>query len=162
MKSAWIERDARAAVRRYAKGGIDADFALRLYSTRLIGRDPKLVLHGGGNTSLKTFARDISGERIAVLRVKGSGADMGTIEPAGMPAVRLEPLRKLRGKDTLIRQRHGARATQLSDRSAGALAVGRNAAARLHAGEIHRPHPRHRGAEPDRSAERAGSVRGSL
>jgi rhamnose utilization protein RhaD (predicted bifunctional aldolase and dehydrogenase)/NAD(P)-dependent dehydrogenase (short-subunit alcohol dehydrogenase family) len=101
MKSAWIERDARAAVRRYGKGGIDADLALRVYSTRLIGRDPKLVLHGGGNTSLKTFARDISGEKVSVLRVKGSGADMGAIEPAGMPAVRLEPLRKLRAKDTL-------------------------------------------------------------
>ncbi len=64
--------------------------ALRVYSTRLLGRDPKLVLHGGGNTSVKTTARDLAGEEVAALYVKGSGWDMGAIEPAGMPAVRLD------------------------------------------------------------------------
>jgi rhamnose utilization protein RhaD (predicted bifunctional aldolase and dehydrogenase)/NAD(P)-dependent dehydrogenase (short-subunit alcohol dehydrogenase family) len=95
MKSAWVERDAKAAVDRYGKAGYDADFALRIYSTQLLGRNAKLVLHGGGNTSLKTKARDLAGEEVAVLRVKGTGWDMGTIEPAGFPAVRLEPLLKL-------------------------------------------------------------------
>ena len=61
----------------------------------------KLVLHGGGNASLKTTARDLAGADVAVLRVKGSGSDMGTIEPAGFPAVRLEPLRALRTRKTL-------------------------------------------------------------
>ena len=83
------------------KAGFDADLALRIYSTRLLGRDPKLVLHGGGNASLKTTARDLAGANVAVLRVKGSGSDMGTIEPAGFPAVRLEPLRALRTRKTL-------------------------------------------------------------
>ncbi len=101
MKSAWNERDARAAVDRYAKAGVDAELALLLYSTRLLGRDPKLVLHGGGNSSLKTVARDLSGNKVAVLRVKGSGYDMGAIEPAGFPAVRLEPLRALRARKAL-------------------------------------------------------------
>ncbi len=101
MKSAWVERDARAAVDRYGKAGIAADLALRIYSTQLLGRDAKLVLHGGGNTSLKTAMRDLTGEDVAVLRVKGSGADMGTIEPAGFPAVRLAPLRKLRAREKL-------------------------------------------------------------
>jgi rhamnose utilization protein RhaD (predicted bifunctional aldolase and dehydrogenase)/NAD(P)-dependent dehydrogenase (short-subunit alcohol dehydrogenase family) len=105
MKSAWVERDAKQAVDRYGKAGVDADFgadlALRIYSTRLLGRDPRLVLHGGGNSSLKTKARDLAGEEVAVLRVKGSGADMGAIEPAGFPAVRLEPLRALRARDKL-------------------------------------------------------------
>ena len=100
-KSAWVERDAKAAVDHYGKAGIDAELALRVYSTRLLGRDPKLVLHGGGNTSLKTTARDLLGEEVAVLCVKGSGWDMGAIEPAGMPAVRLEPLRSLRTRDAL-------------------------------------------------------------
>jgi len=101
MKSAWVERDAKQAVDRYGKAGFDAELALRIYSTRLLGRDPKLVLHGGGNSSLKTTARDLAGAEVAVLRVKGSGWDMGTIEPAGFPAVRLEPLRALRTHKTL-------------------------------------------------------------
>ncbi len=101
MKSAWVERDARKAVDRYGRTGIDADLALRIYSTRLLGRDPKLVLHGGGNASLKTMARDLAGDTVAVLCVKGSGSDMGTIEPAGFPAVRLEPLRALRTRKML-------------------------------------------------------------
>src|ERR1022692_2893857 len=101
MKSAWGEREAKQAVDRYGKAGIAADLALRIYSTRLIGRDAKLVLHGGGNSSLKTTERDLAGEKLAVLRVKGSGWDMGAIEPGGFPAVRLEPLRALRARKTL-------------------------------------------------------------
>jgi rhamnose utilization protein RhaD (predicted bifunctional aldolase and dehydrogenase)/NAD(P)-dependent dehydrogenase (short-subunit alcohol dehydrogenase family) len=101
MRSAWVEREAKQAVDRYGKAGIAADLALRLYSTRLLGRDPKLVLHGGGNSSLKTTERDLAGEKLAVLRVKGSGWDMGAIERGGFPAVRLEPLRALRARKTL-------------------------------------------------------------
>ncbi len=96
MRSAWVERDANLAVDRYGKGGIGVDLALRIYSTQLLGRDAKLVMHGGGNTSLKTREHDLAGEELAVLRVKGSGWDMGAIEPAGFPAVRLEPLHRLR------------------------------------------------------------------
>src|SRR5476649_2196936 len=101
MKSAWSERDAKDAVGQYSNAGIDADLALRVYSTRLLGRDPALVLHGGGNTSVKTTARDLTGEQTAVLHVKGSGWDMGAIEPAGMPAVRLDALLRMRARDTL-------------------------------------------------------------
>jgi rhamnose utilization protein RhaD (predicted bifunctional aldolase and dehydrogenase)/NAD(P)-dependent dehydrogenase (short-subunit alcohol dehydrogenase family) len=99
MQSAWADRDAEAAVARYAD--ISRDLALRIYSTRLLGADPKLVLHGGGNTSLKARARDLNGDEIDVLCVKGSGWDMAAIEPAGLPAVRLAPLLKLRTRDTL-------------------------------------------------------------
>ncbi len=101
MKSAWVERDAKAAVDHWAKSGVAADLALRVYSTRLLGRDPNLVLHGGGNTSVKTRVKDLLGEDAEVLCVKGSGWDMANIEPAGMPAVRLEPLRKLRARTTM-------------------------------------------------------------
>ncbi|HEY5217981.1 MAG TPA: bifunctional aldolase/short-chain dehydrogenase [Pseudolabrys sp.] len=101
MKSAWVERAAKDAVDRYGHAGIDADLALRIYSTQLLGRNAKLVLHGGGNTSLKTTARDLFGADVAVLRVKGSGWDMAAIAPAGMPAVRLEPLRALRARAAL-------------------------------------------------------------
>jgi rhamnose utilization protein RhaD (predicted bifunctional aldolase and dehydrogenase)/NAD(P)-dependent dehydrogenase (short-subunit alcohol dehydrogenase family) len=99
MKSAWNEREAKQAVERYARGA-SPELALRVYSTRLLGRDPKLVLHGGGNTSLKAKARDLSGEAVEVLYVKGSGADMGEIEPEGFPAVRVASLRRLRALAT--------------------------------------------------------------
>ena len=101
MKSAWNEREASDAVERYGAQGVASDLALRVYSTRLLGRDPKLVLHGGGNTSLKAMTRDVAGAAVEVLYVKGSGTDMGVIEPSGFPAVRLEPLRALRALETL-------------------------------------------------------------
>src|SRR3954462_12093910 len=101
MKSAWVTSDAEAAVARYAHDGIPRELALRVYTTRLLGANPKLVLHGGGNTSVKMRTTDLNGEEVDVLCVKGSGWDMGTIEPAGLPAVRLDPLKKLRRRDAL-------------------------------------------------------------
>jgi rhamnose utilization protein RhaD (predicted bifunctional aldolase and dehydrogenase)/NAD(P)-dependent dehydrogenase (short-subunit alcohol dehydrogenase family) len=99
MQSGWVESEAQAAVQRYAKHGVD--LALRVYSTRLLGRDARLVLHGGGNTSVKTKLPDLLGDEVAVLCVKGSGSDMAAIEPAGLPAVRLDRLRRLRARDAL-------------------------------------------------------------
>jgi rhamnose utilization protein RhaD (predicted bifunctional aldolase and dehydrogenase)/NAD(P)-dependent dehydrogenase (short-subunit alcohol dehydrogenase family) len=101
MQSAWSERDAKAAIDHYGQSGIGPELALRVYSTRLLGRDPKLVLHGGGNTSVKLTARDLTGADVPALHIKGSGWDMGVIEPPGMPAVRLEPLLRMRAVDTL-------------------------------------------------------------
>src|SRR5947207_1403959 len=101
MKSAWNVRDAEAAVALYAAQGVNRDVALRVYTTRLLGRDPKLVLHGGGNTSVKTRKRDLLGAEVDVLCVKGSGWDMAKIEPPGLPAVRLDALRTLRGRAAL-------------------------------------------------------------
>jgi len=101
MKSLWSDRDAEAFVARYAERGVGRDLALRVYTTRLLGGDPKLVLHGGGNSSVKTGMRDVLGEEVEVLCVKGSGWDMGNIEPAGLPAVRLQPLRLLRRLERL-------------------------------------------------------------
>ena len=101
MKSGWVDRDAHALVAGGAKAGIDPELALRIYTTRLLGRDRRLVLHGGGNTSLKTTMRDRFGEEIDALRVKASGADMATLGPDGLPPVRLLPLRKLRAFDEI-------------------------------------------------------------
>jgi len=101
MKSAWVTGDAEAAIARYAGDSVLRDLALRVYTTRLLGQDPKLVLHGGGNTSVKLRMSDLNGEEVDVLCVKGSGWDMATIEPAGLPAVRLEPLKRLRRRNTL-------------------------------------------------------------
>src|SRR3954467_3492189 len=99
MHSAWNDSDAEMAVAAYQNLG--RDLALRVYTTRLLGRGPRLVLHGGGNTSVKTRVSDLNGDEVDVLCVKGSGWDMGSIEPAGLPAVRLAPLLKLRRREKL-------------------------------------------------------------
>src|SRR5947207_15025480 len=101
MHSLWSDAEAERLVERYAGEGIGRDLAMRVYTSRLLGREPKLVLHGGGNTSVKTRMKDLLDEEVEVLCVKGSGWDMAEIEPAGLPAVRLAPLRKLRGRETL-------------------------------------------------------------
>ena len=95
MDDLWRDADAEAMVAAYG------DLGLRVYTSRLLGADPRLVLHGGGNTSVKTRRADVMGEPVAVLCVKGSGWDMASIEPAGLPAVRLEPLLSLRALDAL-------------------------------------------------------------
>ena len=101
MRSLWRDEDAAAAVQRYAAQGVGEDLALRTYSARLLGAEPRLVLHGGGNTSVKTTQRDVFGDEVEVLCVKGSGWDLGAIEPPGHPAVRLAPLMKLRALNRL-------------------------------------------------------------
>ena len=101
MQNLWSDAAAEEAIARYAAKGVNRDLALRTYTTRLLGGVPKLVLHGGGNTSVKTRMKDTLGDELDVLCVKGSGWDMGTIEPPGLPAVRLEPLLKLRKLDRL-------------------------------------------------------------
>ena len=101
MKNLWSDDDARQAIASHAAKGINEDLALRVYTTRLLGGEPKLVLHGGGNTSVKTRMADVTGQALDVLCVKGSGWDMGTIEAPGLPAVRLAPLRELQGLQAL-------------------------------------------------------------
>src|SRR6201990_2800434 len=101
MKSRWSDSEARSFVERYRAQGVNEDLALRTYTTRLLGGDPQIVLHGGGNTSVKTTAKDQLGEDVDVLCVKGSGWDMGNIEPQGLPAVRLHEMRRLRRLNTL-------------------------------------------------------------
>jgi rhamnose utilization protein RhaD (predicted bifunctional aldolase and dehydrogenase)/NAD(P)-dependent dehydrogenase (short-subunit alcohol dehydrogenase family) len=101
MQSRWSDAEADRLVAHYAASGIGRDLALRVYTSRLLGGDAKLVLHGGGNTSVKTIVRDLLGDEAEVLCVKGSGWDMAAIEPAGLPAVRLAPLRRLRAREAL-------------------------------------------------------------
>jgi rhamnose utilization protein RhaD (predicted bifunctional aldolase and dehydrogenase)/NAD(P)-dependent dehydrogenase (short-subunit alcohol dehydrogenase family) len=101
MQSKWNDKAADEIVAAYDAKGIGPDVALRVYSTRLLGGDPLLVLHGGGNTSVKTRARDDLGVEHEVIAVKGSGADMADIEPWGLPAVKLAPLRELRALEAL-------------------------------------------------------------
>jgi rhamnose utilization protein RhaD (predicted bifunctional aldolase and dehydrogenase) len=107
MRDRWSDDDARAYREQFAAYGDDV--ALRVYTSRLIGSDPDLVLHGGGNTSVKTTMCDVFGAELQVLCVKGSGADLKDVEPPGLPAVELAPLLKLRrlqelGDEAMVRE----------------------------------------------------------
>ncbi len=97
----WQDADAHAFQDAAGSDPNARELALRVYSSQIIGRDPDLVLHGGGNTSVKLTAVDVFGDLVEVLHVKGSGHDLGTIEAAGLPAVRLAPLMRLRALDSL-------------------------------------------------------------
>ena len=99
MQNRWSDEEAREYCRRHAASG--EALALRVYTSHLLGREPDLVLHGGGNTSVKTTVLDLLGRPVEVLCVKGSGSDLAHVEPAGLPAVRLQPLRELRQLTTL-------------------------------------------------------------
>ena len=101
MQSLWSDEQANAAIEGYAPRGVNEDLALRVYTTRLLGGDPELVLHGGGNTSVKTQVRDLNDRETDVLCVKGSGWDMASIEPPGLPAVRLDALKALEAREAL-------------------------------------------------------------
>jgi len=101
LKNNWSKSSANKYIKKYKKLGFSKDLALRVYTTRLLGRNKELVLHGGGNTSVKTSIKDIDGKKYNVLCVKGSGWDMADIEPAGLPAVKLEPLLSLKKKKYL-------------------------------------------------------------
>lgn len=87
MRSLWNDSEAPAR-------GADA-LSLRVYTSRLIGREPSLVLFGGGNTSVKTRAADLFGEPTDVIYVKGSGWDLASIEPAGFAPLRLDAVRRM-------------------------------------------------------------------
>jgi rhamnose utilization protein RhaD (predicted bifunctional aldolase and dehydrogenase)/NAD(P)-dependent dehydrogenase (short-subunit alcohol dehydrogenase family) len=101
MRSLWSDGDAERMVEVYGERGIGRDLAERVYTSRLLGGNPRLVLHGGGNISVKTIAEDLHGDPVEALCVKGSGWDMAAIEPAGLPAVRLAPLRRVRDRAAL-------------------------------------------------------------
>lgn len=100
MNNRWDERDAARMVEQYGPG-IGEMLALRTYASRLLGADPALVLHGGGNTSLKAERRSALGELVPAIFVKASGFDMATIEPEGHPALDLTWLRRFRSLDHL-------------------------------------------------------------
>jgi rhamnose utilization protein RhaD (predicted bifunctional aldolase and dehydrogenase) len=94
VRSRYVAADASRLVAELGPSAGEA-LALRVYTSRLLGADPSLVLHGGGNTSVKAIAREATGDGVAVLHVKGSGGDLATIGPAGFATCRLEPLRRL-------------------------------------------------------------------
>jgi len=86
MKSFWNDAEA---------GKISGPLGPRVYTARLLGRDKSLVLHGGGNASVKLTERNLFGEEAEVLYVKGSGCDLETIDASGFVPVELAYVRRL-------------------------------------------------------------------
>ena len=86
MKSLWNDKEAKK---------FKTDLDLRVYTSRLLGQDSSLVLHGGGNTSVKSTATNLFGETEDILYVKGSGWDLATIEAEGFAPVKMDMLLKM-------------------------------------------------------------------
>ncbi len=91
MKSRWSDADARALA------GLD----LLVYASRLIGAETSLVVWGGGNTSIKVAERDHRGRQIPVLRVKGSGSDLKSVQKKDFPGVRMEDILALLDREDM-------------------------------------------------------------
>ena len=103
MKNLWTQKEAKL----FSK----SDLSLRVYSSRLLGRNPELVLHGGGNTSVKGQYENIFGETAETLFIKGSGWDLISIEEDGFAPVdlnyliRLAQLNKLTDSQMVVEQK---------------------------------------------------------
>ena len=93
MESLWNDQEA-------ASFGTDP-LGQRVYTSRLLGRNPALVLHGGGNTSVKADETDFFGEPVSLCYVKGSGWDLATIEREGFSPVRMSALLKMADLPTM-------------------------------------------------------------
>ncbi len=84
MKSLFDDTIAQ----QYANDPLD----MRVYTSQLLGQSKDLVLHGGGNTSVK-----IDG----ILYVKGSGWNLDTIEKEGFSPVDLQTLIAMAKRESL-------------------------------------------------------------
>ncbi|MDL1984334.1 MAG: bifunctional aldolase/short-chain dehydrogenase [Deltaproteobacteria bacterium] len=93
MNSLWNDNDAKAF--------LNDPLQLRVYTSRLLGLQPELVLHGGGNTSVKVKKENIFGDIEEILYVKGSGVDLTDVQPAGFAPVKLEVLNKMASLEKL-------------------------------------------------------------
>ena len=93
MKSLWNDKEAQS---------VDKDpLHMRVYTSRLLGREPNLVLHGGGNTSVKVNISNVFGEKEQIIYIKGSGIDLRTIEKHQFAPVRLNVLKQMAELDRL-------------------------------------------------------------
>ncbi len=119
MRSRWSDDDAREFIARYA-GEWGEALALRTYTSRLLGAEPELVLHGGGNTSVKVTRRTLLGETVPGLHVKASGFDLASIEPEGHPGVDLDAPRASSRAPEPERRGDGERAAHAPVESAAA------------------------------------------
>ncbi len=101
MKNRYNDKEAKAHIARYRRQGVAADLALRIYTSRLLGAEKSLVIHGGGNTSVKTTITDAAGIEFQALCVKGSGRNLDSLEPEDMTVLDLWLLNGLEKLKTL-------------------------------------------------------------
>lgn len=101
IKNEYSETEAKEWMDAADDDTSDKELARRVYTSRLIGRNPDLVMHGGGNTSVKPPRADIFGRERVALHIKGSGWDLDTIRAPGLPGVWLDPLLALRKLDAM-------------------------------------------------------------
>jgi len=92
LKSLWNNPEAASFV---------GDIQQRVYTSRLLGREPALVMHGGGNTSVKSRIRNLFGEDEEIIYVKGSGWDLETIEATGFAPCKMNHLLRLAALESL-------------------------------------------------------------
>lgn len=100
MQNRWRDDEAKQFSTQYGPE-CGEDLALRIYTSRLLGADDSLVLHGGGNTSVKSTHTNLLGQQVSAIYIKASGRDMAAIEPEGFPGLELDHLRKLRALPSL-------------------------------------------------------------
>jgi rhamnose utilization protein RhaD (predicted bifunctional aldolase and dehydrogenase)/NAD(P)-dependent dehydrogenase (short-subunit alcohol dehydrogenase family) len=100
MENRWSDGKASQFIEKYGMQ-LGQDLALGLYAASLIGAEDKLVLHGGGNSSVKTVHTNLLGERLDAIYVKASGYNMAHMEPDGYIGLDLNYLKKLRALSEL-------------------------------------------------------------
>jgi rhamnose utilization protein RhaD (predicted bifunctional aldolase and dehydrogenase)/NAD(P)-dependent dehydrogenase (short-subunit alcohol dehydrogenase family) len=100
MDNHWVDAEANDFIKTHGSEGGSA-IALLAYATRLVGRQPDLAMHGGGNTSLKGMVKPLAGEEVAALFVKATGTAMDKMTPADFVCLDLAYLKKLRGVSSL-------------------------------------------------------------
>ena len=121
MNSLWNDADAAL---------YEGELGQRVYTSRLLGQNPALVVHGGGNTSVKVVEKNLFGEDEAILYVKGSGGDLASIDASGFAPVRLDAVRRLA---TLAHLSDPQMANELKTSLASASAPGPSVESILHA-----------------------------
>jgi rhamnose utilization protein RhaD (predicted bifunctional aldolase and dehydrogenase)/NAD(P)-dependent dehydrogenase (short-subunit alcohol dehydrogenase family) len=129
MKNKWSDKELSEFMSSYG-GRFDNDLILRSYSSRLIGSEKALVLHGGGNTSVKTSVNNVLGDDVEAIFVKASGVDLAAIDPSGHTAMDLRYLRRLRELEDLSAQ---AMVNEINGRRFDAVAPTASIESLLHA-----------------------------
>ena len=101
IENRYNESEAAKWLAEAGSNPADQQLALRVYTSRIIGQSPDLVMHGGGNTSVKVSRENLFGENCDVMHVKGSGWDLDSILAPGLPGLWLDPLLQLRSLEKL-------------------------------------------------------------
>ncbi|MBF0444405.1 MAG: bifunctional aldolase/short-chain dehydrogenase [Magnetococcales bacterium] len=100
MKNRWSKSAAAKFADKHSNS-VNKDIALRLYSSHLLGKEPALVLHGGGNCSVKSSYKNILDKQVAAIFIKASGHDLADLSSEGLPGLHLKRLKELQTLATL-------------------------------------------------------------